>query len=198
MSTYFWNSGGTPPTTPPPVGPPFGGGPGNWRLQGGGAGPAFRPFGGVPGGAWRPAPTDAQLAAAQAAYNAHFGGGATAPPAASGGATMNVNGTPTPEPGIPLMVTPHGAGWSMTGTDNSHLHNVSGSGNSGGYPPPGNPPPRNWFGPPGTGGDPYGPPVRPPSGNPMLNAFWQYIMNRWPGPGGNPWAGGGPGVPPVG
>lgn len=85
--------------------------------------------------------------------------GLTAAP--TGGATMGVGGTPTNEFGPPV-VTPHGAGWNITGT-HAPLTQVAGGGGG----------PTNI----GPGPGPTGPPVAPP---PWWNAFQQYAGNRFP------------------
>lgn len=143
---------------------------------------------GVPGGAVAPtinwSPSHISSLQSLGLLPANFvapGGGPTGPPVQappggtlpgnpSGGATMSTSGGAT-NPDGPVVVTPHGAGWKLTGTH--PIQNVTGSGTATAVPT-GTLGARNWFGPPGSS---------PP---PWWDAFQTYIANRFPQHFGGP------------
>ncbi len=184
MSAYFWNSGPPPPAgggggTPPPS--PWPG----WGGMGGGA----HGIQGVPGGAVPPTlNATGQALLAQMQQGPMYRGPMGTPtswaqmlglgaPAVSGGGngltSGGVAGAGAPNnPYGPVVVTPHGAGFSTSGMSHSPLSNPTGGGtatNMGPYPPGPTPNPPTQDGP-----NPNPPAIDPA----VLSAWWQWWQNR--------------------
>jgi hypothetical protein len=181
LSSFFWNSG----PQPPAAGGGGTSGGGTWPGWGGMyGGPHGIQGGGVAGGAVPPT-----LNAAGQALLAHMQGGPSFRIGDMGPLwqQLGMSAAPTPAattaPGAmneygPVMVTPHGAGYSSSSSpQHSPLYNPTGGASATNAWPPG----QSW-----PGGTPGGPPVAGATPE-QLSAFQQYIMRRWPGwnPGWN-------------